>query len=87
MLTVAVPAGMYGQSSVREVDLATGTVLRQKAIAHSDFAEGLVKVGGRCGRLSFTLMGVPRACATELSRDRCCLQQPQMHVLANLGAL
>ena len=42
-------AGMYGQSSVREVDLATGTVLRQKANAHSDFGEGLVKVGGRCG--------------------------------------
>ena len=46
------PAGMYGQSSVREVDLATGAVLRQKANAHSDFAEGLVKVGARCGCLS-----------------------------------
>ena len=34
---------------MREVDLATGTVLRQKMNAHADFGEGLVKVGGRCG--------------------------------------
>ena len=41
-------AGMYGESSVREVALATGAVLREKALAHSDFGEGLVKVGSRC---------------------------------------
>ena len=39
---------MYGESSVREVALATGRVLREKSLAHSDFGEGLVKVGSRC---------------------------------------
>ena len=28
--------------------LATGLVLREKSLAHSDFGEGLVKVGSRC---------------------------------------
>lgn len=39
---------MYGESSVREVALATGLALREKSLAHSDFGEGLVKVGSRC---------------------------------------
>jgi len=40
--------GMYGQSSVREVALDTGAALRTKALARSEFGEGLVKVGNRC---------------------------------------
>ena len=40
--------GMYGQSSVREVALDTGAALRTKALARSEFGEGLVKVGSRC---------------------------------------
>ncbi|KAK9826436.1 hypothetical protein WJX81_005557 [Elliptochloris bilobata] len=45
--------GMYGQSSVREVELATGAVLREKALAHADFGEGLVKVDGRLLQLTW----------------------------------
>ena len=40
-------AGLYGQSTVRQVDLVSGTVLRQQALAASDFGEGLVKFGSR----------------------------------------
>ncbi len=40
-------AGLYGQSTVREVDLVSGGVLRQQALPASDFGEGLVKFGSR----------------------------------------
>jgi len=40
-------AGLYGQSTVREVDLVSGSVLRQQALPASDFGEGLVKFGSR----------------------------------------
>ncbi len=40
-------AGMYGQSTIREVDLASGRVLREKQMAALDFGEGLVKVRDR----------------------------------------
>ena len=39
--------GLYGQSTVREVDLVSGSVLRQQALPASDFGEGLVKFGSR----------------------------------------
>ncbi len=48
MLTVLIP-GMNGVSSVREVDLETGDVLRQKVLAHDDFAEGVTRLNGRSG--------------------------------------
>ena len=34
-------------SSVREVDLETGDVLRQKVLATEDFAEGVTRLNGR----------------------------------------
>ena len=34
-------------SSVREVDLETGDVLRQKTLAHENFAEGVTRLNGR----------------------------------------
>ena len=40
-------AGLYGQSTVREVDLLSGSILRQQALPASDFGEGLVKFGSR----------------------------------------
>ena len=40
-------AGLYGQSTVREVDVVSGNVLRQQALPASDFGEGLVKFGSR----------------------------------------
>lgn len=40
-------AGLYGSSTVREVDLVSGSVLRQQALPASDFGEGLVKFGSR----------------------------------------
>ena len=60
---------MYGQSSVREVDLATGTVLRQKANAHSDFGEGLVKVGPRCG--CHMLLECKHLCSRDIRLQGC----------------
>lgn len=38
-------AGLYGQSNLREVDLATGEVLRRVDLAPEFFAEGLAQVG------------------------------------------
>ncbi|MCU0464112.1 MAG: glutaminyl-peptide cyclotransferase [Anaerolineae bacterium] len=40
-------AGLYGQSNLREVDLATGEVLRRVDLAPEFFAEGLAQVGDR----------------------------------------
>lgn len=40
-------AGLYGKSTVREVDLLTGNVLRQQALPARDFGEGLAKFGSR----------------------------------------
>ena len=39
---------MYGQSSVRQVELATGNVLRKKMLDASDFGEGLTRFGNKC---------------------------------------
>ncbi|CAL8471356.1 g10898 [Coccomyxa elongata] len=39
--------GMHGQSTVRQVELETGNVLRSKALAPSDFGEGLAKFGNK----------------------------------------
>ena len=41
-------AGMRGQSSVRQVDLETGEVLRKAMLPHVDFGEGLASYGDRC---------------------------------------
>lgn len=41
------PAGMNGQSTVREVDLETGKVLRKKHLSRADFGEGLTKFKDR----------------------------------------
>lgn len=40
-------AGLYGQSNLREVDLATGEVLRRVDLPTEFFAEGLAQVGDR----------------------------------------
>ncbi|DBA89734.1 hypothetical protein WJX79_003529 [Trebouxia sp. C0005] len=45
--------GLYGQSTVREVDLVSGSVLRQQALPASDFGEGLVKFGSRLFQLTW----------------------------------
>ena len=37
--------GLNGQSSVREVELTTGKVLRSKSLPKSDFGEGMTKLG------------------------------------------
>jgi hypothetical protein len=42
---------MYGQSSVRQVALATGEVLRKKMLDPSDFGEGLTRLGDKCAAL------------------------------------
>ena len=36
---------MYGQSSVRLVDLQTGSVIREHKMDSTDFGEGLTKLG------------------------------------------
>lgn len=40
-------AGMRGQSTVRQVELETGKVLRSKPLDQSDFAEGITKLGDK----------------------------------------
>lgn len=39
--------GLNGRSSVREVELATGKVLRVKSLPKDDFGEGLTRLGDR----------------------------------------
>ncbi len=39
---------MYGQSSVRLVDLQTGSVIREHKMDSTDFGEGLTKLGDTC---------------------------------------
>ncbi|EIE19700.1 glutamine cyclotransferase [Coccomyxa subellipsoidea C-169] len=39
--------GMHGQSTVRQVELESGKVLRSKALDPSDFGEGLTKLGNK----------------------------------------
>jgi glutamine cyclotransferase len=46
--------GLEGQSSVRRVDPATGTVLRQQALAASLFGEGLTILKGSAIQLTWT---------------------------------
>lgn len=40
-------SGLYGRSTVREVDVLTGKVLREQALNRADFGEGLVRFGSR----------------------------------------
>lgn len=39
--------GLYGASTVREVDLATGNVTQKRSNPDNDFAEGLTRIGDR----------------------------------------
>jgi glutamine cyclotransferase len=57
--------GLYGQSSLRQVDLASGIVQRQVALPPNLFGEGLALVGDRLFQLTWT-NGVARV----YSRDR-----------------
>ena len=45
--------GIYGASSLREVELATGRVLRRQELDSGVFAEGLALVGDRLFQLSY----------------------------------
>ena len=45
--------GLYGQSSLREVDLATGAVLRKWAVPSQFFAEGLALLDGKLYQLTW----------------------------------
>lgn len=45
--------GLYGQSSLREVEVATGKVLREKSVPHEFFAEGLTIQGGKLVQLTW----------------------------------
>ena len=45
--------GLYGQSSLREVDLATGKVLRKIAVPDKYFAEGLELLDGKLYQLTW----------------------------------
>ena len=45
--------GQYGRSAVREVELATGRVLRQAALPAEEFGEGLALVGNRLVQLTW----------------------------------
>jgi glutamine cyclotransferase len=38
--------GLYGGSSVKQVELSTGKTIRMKQLPDSDFAEGLTKLNG-----------------------------------------
>ncbi len=45
--------GLYGRSSLRVVDMATGTVISQATVADNLFAEGLTVVGDRIVQLTW----------------------------------
>ena len=45
--------GEYGRSALREVDLASGRVLRERALADHLFGEGLAVAGGRLLQLTW----------------------------------
>jgi glutaminyl-peptide cyclotransferase len=45
--------GGYGSSALREVDVASGTVLREVALARDEFGEGLALVGERLIQLTW----------------------------------
>jgi glutamine cyclotransferase len=45
--------GLYGQSSLREVDLATGAVLRNLTVPSQYFAEGLTLLDGKLYQLTW----------------------------------
>lgn len=45
--------GLYGQSSLREVDLQTGQVLREKKLPDQDFGEGLTDWGNTLVQLTW----------------------------------
>jgi glutaminyl-peptide cyclotransferase len=45
--------GLYGESALREVEMATGKVLREKAIGREFFAEGLTLQGGKLVQLTW----------------------------------
>lgn len=45
--------GLYGRSSLREVDLATGRRVRESALGENEFGEGLTVVDGRLVQLTW----------------------------------
>lgn len=45
--------GRYGRSEVRQVEIATGEVLRSRALANNRFGEGLARVGERLIQLTW----------------------------------
>jgi glutamine cyclotransferase len=45
--------GLYGSSSVRELDPATGRTLRTVPLAADEFGEGLAEIGGRLVQLTW----------------------------------
>jgi glutamine cyclotransferase len=45
--------GLNGESSLREVDLATGKVLRQRTVSSQYFAEGLAVIGTKAYQLTW----------------------------------
>ncbi|KAL6781922.1 hypothetical protein ACKKBF_B09965 [Auxenochlorella protothecoides x Auxenochlorella symbiontica] len=45
--------GMYGESEVRQVEFASGRVLRSRALPSQDFAEGITKLGNSLYQLTW----------------------------------
>ncbi len=45
--------GLYGRSSLREVDITSGRVLRKRDISEGYFAEGLARIGDRLYQLTW----------------------------------
>lgn len=45
--------GQYGESEVRQVDIATGQVLRSHALGDEHFGEGLARIGDRLVQLTW----------------------------------
>jgi glutaminyl-peptide cyclotransferase len=43
--------GLYGQSTLRKVDPATGNVITKKSISSNYFGKGLACPGGQSGKL------------------------------------
>jgi glutamine cyclotransferase len=65
--------GQYGESDLREVDVATGAVLRSVPLEPRFFGEGLAEVGGRLYQLTWrerTCIVYDRETFREVARHR-----------------
>jgi hypothetical protein len=63
--------GLHGRSTVREVELASGRVLRSRQLPKQDFGEGITRHSDRCGECERG--AAARGCSGGMRLPRCLL--------------